>query len=1026
MEEVLYQENFPAFPSRPEDLQKLSVVLRSQRVLTKEDWDKLKSENTDPVKLVQAIALRNDVKPKNLAEAEASILNVPFIDLETTNIPNEVLKLFKPEQMVEHRVIPVKINGQELLVGMLAPANEEILKTLGQTTTMAMRPGKVLWEPLQKKIRELTEKKKPAAPGKKGPRKRLGDIIVESKYATEEQMKEAIEGAKKEKLRLGAYLVKKGTLSNKQLSIALSKQFDIPYIDLEESLVDPVLATLLPKKLCYEHILCPVKKEDNKIVIAMTDPTDIITIDHIEMMTGMRLSPVVSSELSIISALDKLYGETADALADQVGNKEESNDLPDDLAGDLNENAAPIIKLVNLVLTQAAQTGTSDIHIEPFEHEVKIRFRKDGMMKMFMNPNKAAHAAIVSRIKVMSNLDIAETRLPQDGRIKMTLGSRRVDLRVSCVPCVWGEKVCMRLLDQGNLKVNLNDLGFEPRALEHFMEGVKSPNGIVLVTGPTGSGKTTTLYSCLHLLNNPALNIMTAEDPVEYNLMGINQVQCHADIGLDFAAALRSFLRQDPNVIMIGEIRDFETANIAIKAAMTGHLVISTLHTNDAPSTIARLMNMGIEPFGITTSIRVVQAQRLVRKICKSCYTEYKPGADLIQTLKINAKLLQKLGLEKDIDLNNLTLAKGAGCPDCDQSGCKGRIGVYEVLPMSQAFREVVERRGTPEELRRQALKDGMLSLRESAMYKLLTKRTTVEEIYRTTMEAGDLDEEALEKEIVKKKGKIGAQANVIEGGAGVVASVPEIGGLMKEMESFRTTLDRLAGGPARIESINGELLRQNLTDPLAQLQTQVSAGMAGQADLSKLLPSIQAQSQKMDFNLRNLTWHFSTLELKPTPVDIAQFLEKNVLSQLKQHVLLARILSGKPTIGQGLKITKNFAPGLPPIVVDPEALRAIAVNLTMNSLMAFSTGGELKLVSRLKPQTTNRVEVVFFDNGAGIPTESQPELFTPFAPIGRPTLGLGLAISRKLVQAMNGQISIKSTPGANTLVVLDFPIASS
>ncbi|HNV72850.1 MAG TPA: ATPase, T2SS/T4P/T4SS family, partial [Candidatus Ozemobacteraceae bacterium] len=374
-------------------------------------------------------------------------------------------------------------------------------KTLGQTTTMAMRPGKVLWDPLQKKIRELTEKKKPAAPVKKGPRKRLGDIIVESKYATEEQMKEAIEGAKKEKLRLGAYLVKKGTLSNKQLSIALSKQFDIPYIDLEESLVDPVLATLLPKKLCYEHILCPVKKEENKIVIAMTDPTDIITIDHIEMMTGMRLSPVVSSELAIVSALDKLYGETADALADQVGNKEESNDLPDELAGDLNENAAPIIKLVNLVLTQAAQTGTSDIHIEPFEHEVKIRFRKDGMMKMFMTPNKAAHAAIVSRIKVMSNLDIAETRLPQDGRIKMTLGSRRVDLRVSCVPCVWGEKVCMRLLDQGNLKVNLNDLGFEPRALDNFMEGVKSPNGIVLVTGPTGSGKTTTLYSCLHLLN---------------------------------------------------------------------------------------------------------------------------------------------------------------------------------------------------------------------------------------------------------------------------------------------------------------------------------------------------------------------------------------------------------------------------------------------------------------------------------------------------------------------------------------------
>ncbi|HNV70064.1 MAG TPA: ATPase, T2SS/T4P/T4SS family, partial [Candidatus Ozemobacteraceae bacterium] len=514
-------------------------------------------------------------------------------------------------------------------------------------------------------------------------------------------------------------------------------------------------------------------------------------------------------------------------------------------------------------------------------------------------------------------------------------------------------------------------------------------------------------------------------DPVEYNLMGINQVQCHADIGLDFSAALRSFLRQDPNVIMIGEIRDFETASIAIKAAMTGHLVISTLHTNDAPSTIARLMNMGIEPFGITTSIRIVQAQRLVRKICKSCYTEYKPNADLIQTLKVNQKLIDKIGLTKDIDISNLSFAKGAGCPDCDQTGCKGRIGVYEVLSMTQSFREVVERRGTPEELRRQALKDGMLSLRESAMFKLLTKKTTVEEIYRTTMEAGDLDEEALEREIVKKKGKLGAQANVVEGGAGVVASVPEIGGLMKEMEAFRSTLDRIAGGPAKIESISGELLRQNLTDPLTQLQAQITAGMAGQADVSKLLPSIQAQSQKMDFNLRNLTWHFSSLQLKPASLDVAQFLEKNILSQLKQHVLLARILSGKPTIGQGLKITKNFAPGLPPIAVDAEAFRAVAVNITINSLMAFSQGGELKLVTRLKPQTNNRVEVVFFDNGAGIPSEAQTGLYTPFAPIGRPTLGLGLAVSRKLVQAMNGQISLKSMPGANTLVVLDFPSVS-
>ncbi|MBI3039382.1 Flp pilus assembly complex ATPase component TadA, partial [bacterium] len=335
-------------------------------------------------------------------------------------------------------------------------------------------------------------------------------------------------------------------------------------------------------------------------------------------------------------------------------------------------------------------------------------------------------------------------------RIKMTIQERKVDLRVSIVPCVWGEKICMRLLDQGNLKVNLQDLGFEPHVLENFMEGVKKPNGIVLVTGPTGSGKTTTLYSCLNLLNNPGCNIMTAEDPVEYNLMGINQVQCYPDIGLDFAAALRSFLRQDPNVIMIGEIRDLESASIAIKAAMTGHLVISTLHTNDAPSTVARLLNMGIEPFMVTTSIRVVEAQRLVRKICKSCYTEFKPPPDLVESLGVNAKVMDRLRL-KDFDLGNLVFAKGAGCEECDQGGYKGRQGIYEVLTMTEGLRTMIEGKGTPEDLRRQALADGMLSLRESALFKLLNKRTTADEVFRVTLEGGGGDEKDDKKGQVKQ-----------------------------------------------------------------------------------------------------------------------------------------------------------------------------------------------------------------------------------------------------------------------------------
>ncbi|RCK80032.1 MAG: Type IV fimbrial assembly, ATPase PilB [Candidatus Ozemobacter sibiricus] len=1025
MDEAVFLENFPAFPQKPDDLQKLSVLLRNQKILAKEEWDALRKEKTDPAELIKAIATRPGLTPRLLAEIEATLLNVPFLDLDEIQIPSEVLKLMKVEVMVEHKIIPVKLNGPELLVGMLAPANADLLASLA-TGPLAMRPGKILLEPWQKKITRLTETKKPAGSSKKGPRKRLGDILIDAKYITEEQLKEAIEGSKKDKLRLGAYLVKKGFLTNKQLSIALSKQFDLPFVDLDESLVDPGLATLLPKKLCYDQILCPVKREDNKLILAMTDPTDIITIDHIEMMTGMRISPVVSSELSIMAALGKLYGESVDALADQVGKT--GSEAKDDLEGlgELSENDAPIIKLVNLIFTQAVQMNASDIHIECFENELRVRMRKDGMLRLHMTPTKAAHAGLVSRIKVMANLDIAETRLPQDGRIKLTLQNRKVDMRVSIIPCIWGEKVCIRLLDQGNLRVNLNDLGFEPHVLEKFMEGIKQPNGIVLVTGPTGSGKTTTLYSSLFLLNNPAVNIMTAEDPVEYNLMGINQVQCHPDIGLDFAAALRSFLRQDPNIVMIGEIRDFETASIAIKAAMTGHLVISTLHTNDAPSTVARLLNMGIEPFSLSTSVRVVEAQRLVRKICKSCYTEYKPQEDLLLSLGINQALLQKLRLT-DLDLSNLTFAKGAGCPDCDNSGYKGRQGIYEVLVMTQRMRELVEAKANTEEMRAVALAEGMLSLRESAIYKLLTKRTTVEEIHRTTLEAGSGSGEGSGG---GAKGGNRASAGTAttaaaKGPPPTGVAIPEIGTLTQEIQAFRTALQRLAGGEGTpMATIESEILKQNLTDPLANIQAQVASGLAG-GDVSKALPLIQAQSQKMDFNLQNLVHHFSDLRLQPRPFNLNELVDKEILGQLKQFVIVARLLSGRPDIGQGLKVTKNLLQTLPPVLIDPAAFRVIAANLLVNALTALPKGGEIKLMTRLKPNARGLVELIVFDNGCGIPADLQPRLFTPFQSFGRKTLGLGLAVTRRLITACHGQVTVKSTPGANTLVTVEFATAA-
>jgi type IV pilus assembly protein PilB len=1028
MDEAIFQSHFPNFPTGKDEIQKLAVMLQTKKVYTRDEITKLRADHPEGADFIKIVALHEKMLPKDLAEIEASILNAPFIDLEATQIATDVIKIFKIDAIVEHKVIPIKLSGQELLVGMVSPTDESALKLLGQTTSLVLRPAKVLLHHLETKIKQLTDKKPAAAKKSSGPRKRLGDVLVESKYVTPEQLKEALDGAKKEKMRIGTYLVKKSILTNKQLSVALSRQFEIPFVDLEESLVDPVLSALIPKKMCYEKILCVVKKEDNKLIVAFTDPTDIITIDHIEMMTGLRVSPVVSSELSIMSSLDKMFGETSAGITDQLneaGANDAAGNAPEEDMGDLSENAAPIIKLVNLFFTQAASQGVSDIHIECFETELRIRFRKDGIMKLFMKSNKAAHPAVVSRIKVMASLDIAETRVPQDGRIKLNIMNRRIDVRVSTVPCVWGEKICMRLCDQGNLKVNLTDLGFEPWVLETFMKGVKAANGIVLVTGPTGSGKTTTLYSALFLLNNPGINIMTAEDPVEYNLMGVNQVQCHPDIGLDFGAALRAFLRQDPNVIMIGEIRDLETASIAIKAAMTGHLVISTLHTNDAPATVARLLNMGVEPFAVTSSVRVVEAQRLVRKICKSCYSEFSPPPDLVKSLGIDERMLDRLRLSNEMSVDKLVFAKGTGCPDCDNSGYKGRQGIYEVLVMTEGFRVLVEAGATPEEMRRQAMRDGMLSLRESALYKLLHKQTTSDEIVRSTMEGGNQDEKEL-----ADGGDAGSAAatsvGVSSGGVllpGTAVSVPAIDGIAKEMQAFRSAIERFSISQAPIVQIENEALRQNLTDPLSQIQNQVRAGMSG-GDVSKILPSIHAQGQKMDFNLRNLVTHFSQPAMKLAQVKVNELTEKLLLGAMKQHVILARLLAGDGNIGSNLKITKSLQQNLPNVLVDIDGFNTIAMNLVVNSLMGMPKGGELKVVTRLKPNTANRVEIALLDNGVGIPAEKQASLFTPFVPIGRKTLGLGLSVVKKLMTNMGGQISLKSTPGSQTLVVLELACA--
>ncbi len=566
---------------------------------------------------------------------------------------------------------------------------------------------------------------------------RLGDALIAEGLINEEQLQQALALQKKSGKRLGAVLVEMHLVTEHDIVQILSKQLKIPFIDLSNYLIDPVIAKLVPEHLAKRHMLIPINKVGNKLTVAMVDPLNIIAIDDIQLLTGLMVKPVVATQTDINKALQDAYGAVAqqDKLMgelDDIGKEEGSADDLDQL-GELGENDAPIIRLCNLVISQAVQNGVSDIHIEPFEKELRIRYRQDGMLFTAMTPPKKATAAITSRIKIMSSLNIAEKRLPQDGRIKIKVANRMIDLRVSVLPVIWGEKIVMRILDQSALRVNLEDLGFEPETLKRFKNGISSPYGIILVTGPTGSGKTTTLYSALTSLNRIEVNCMTAEDPVEYMLQGINQVHCKPEIGLNFAAALRSFLRQDPDIIMVGEIRDFETAEIAIKASMTGHLVLSTLHTNDAPGTIGRIVNMGIEPFMVTTSVLLVQAQRLVRKICKDCKFEIKPRVEQISQFGITPELLRRLELPH-INEKNMLFYKGKGCETCNNSGNKGRIGVYEVMVMSERLREIILNGGSTDDIRRQAIEEGMLTLRESALRKALTGVTSLEEVVRVTM----------------------------------------------------------------------------------------------------------------------------------------------------------------------------------------------------------------------------------------------------------------------------------------------------
>jgi len=596
----------------------------------------------------------------------------------------------------------------------------------------------------------------------------IGDLLVSEGLITQEQLTRAIQEQQQNGTRIGYNLIKLGFVKETDLTRLLARRYRMPAVDLKNFEVDLKVAKLVPAELTIKHQLLALKRDGRTLTVAVTDPSQLGILDDLKFITGYEIFPVVGGEFTLRGILEKHFESTdaqMESLLHDIGDLDlDDIELLEEPEEDMSASAlavaidqAPVVKLINAILTDAVRRGASDIHFECFEHELRVRYRVDGALSEVMKPPPKLKAALISRFKIMASLNIAERRVPQDGRIKLKIGNRVIDFRVSTLPTLFGEKVVLRILDKGNLTLDLEKFGLEPRSEEQLMDAISNPYGMVLVTGPTGSGKTTTLYSALSKINNIDVNIMTAEDPVEYNLFGINQVQVRSEIGLDFAAALRAFLRQDPNIIMVGEVRDLETGGIAIKAALTGHLVLSTLHTNSAPETITRLLDMGLEPFNVASALNLVLAQRLVRKICSRCKEKYTPDEIELATAKVGGSTtLRQLRFTQDsldgarpnatpeaapfwpkINLDSkigdLPFFRGKGCDDCQGSGFKGRQGLYEVMYMTPALRRHILMNEGAAELQNAAINDGMLTLRMDGWLKVMKGITTIDQVIRET-----------------------------------------------------------------------------------------------------------------------------------------------------------------------------------------------------------------------------------------------------------------------------------------------------
>ena len=569
--------------------------------------------------------------------------------------------------------------------------------------------------------------------------RRLGDLLVREGLIDNEQLTRALQEQKGSNDKLGSILVKLSFVTEENLIAFLSRQYGIQSITLSQLDIDPDVLKLVPEQIARKYEVLPVKLQGNTLTLAMGDPTNVFALDDVGFMTNLQVIPAVASQAAIRQAIDRSYDSKGGGIADIVSEMEGAAADVELVEGDeeaaaskvdvfeLKESAdeAPVVRLINMILVDAIRRGASDIHLEPYEKVFRVRFRVDGVLHEIMTPPKRLEAALTSRVKIMASLDIAERRLPQDGRIKLRFNQREIDFRVSTLPTIYGEKTVMRILDKDSLQLDLTMLGFDSWSLEQFTKAIHNPYGMILITGPTGSGKTTTLYSAIHTINSPDINIMTAEDPVEYNLRGVNQVQINEEIGRTFAAALRAFLRQDPDVILVGETRDLETAQIGIRAALTGHLVLTTLHTNDCPSTVARLLDMGIPPFLVSSSLTLILAQRLGRKVCKDCKQPYDADEEVLVPY---GHIPQGLG--------KISFYKGKGCATCNFTGMKGRVAIYEVMPINQDIRDLIIRNAPAVEIGEAAQRQGMKTLRQNALQKVIEGGMTIEEVLRVTLGA--------------------------------------------------------------------------------------------------------------------------------------------------------------------------------------------------------------------------------------------------------------------------------------------------